>query len=111
MNAFIRRLRLWQYVEYTGEALCLISAYCVCMWMQQRGESDFVMLSLPTLLLALVITVGPGGTIAFLGVGMILYQRRKLLRRWSENRCFACGYSLQGLPATSVRCPECGEFT
>lgn len=27
----------------------------------------------------------------------------------AADLCIACGYSLDGLPRTTIRCPECGE--
>lgn len=43
---------------------------------------------------------------------VIVFVVRPMRRRrepHDEPSCARCGYSLRGLPETSVRCPECGE--
>ncbi len=41
------------------------------------------------------------------------WLRRRLQERIDASRCFACNYSLVGMPAeeAGIRCPECGART
>ena len=50
--------------------------------------------------------------LAFLFPAIALYIFDRRIVRWlipvTRRECHECGYPLQGLPAASTRCPECG---
>jgi hypothetical protein len=55
-------------------------------------------------------TLAACGAVGFFALGpailIPLIARRR--RRWYQNRCDACGYSMQGIAQAIHRCPECG---
>jgi len=97
--------RLWTWLYFVPAYVAV--AFIVCLPMSDttfriptlRGGTNHLIYNMSCLALA----------ITAIGVAPHVWRRTRRLDRIERGECFACGYSLKGLPSDAARCPECGR--